>query len=372
MRSLFGRHTYILTVTGIVLSLAKCCLADPELSTTSTPRVFTETNAAAGNSILVYDRGVNGALTLVQTVPTGQNGTGALLNAQGALLLLSHYLLAVNAGSDSITVLDIGAPSVKVISTASSGGTQPKSLSSNKDLVYVLNEGASGNITGFTFDTVTGNLTPIPGSTRPLSGKSDPQPGQIGFAYNGQALIVTEKNTNTLDVYPVNASGVAGMPTTYSSNAPTPYGFADGKLSRVFVTEANEAAPLGSSVSSYQMSQQHVPEIISGSVGTGQSGACWVVLSSANTFAYVTDNGSKVISVLSVDSEGRLTLIPSFNVPTSYAPFDIAISGDQKNVYVLYSAAGSITAYTVDVDGGLTPGTSVSVSSTVSSGLVVR
>ena len=318
----------------------------------------------------MYTRGTGGALTLAQTVPTGQNGTGASLQAQGALLIVSHYLLAVNAGSNSISVLNVGGPSVKLISTVNSGGTSPKSLTAHADTVYVMNAGGAGSISGFTFNTTTGILTPIAGSTQPMSGMPNPQPAQIGFTSNGLSLVVTEKTNNVLDVYPVNASGVAGPPTVYPSNAATPYGFASGKNSHLYVTEAVGTVSLGSSVSSYAMSSHHVPEIISASVPTEQSAACWAILNLANTFLYVTDNESQTISIFSVDSTGHLTLDPSFNVTTPADPFDIAMSPDGLNAYVLFVT--EIVPYTINSNGSLTAGTGAPMSSNVASGLVVR
>jgi 6-phosphogluconolactonase len=377
MNTLFGRYTSVLTATSIALGMGALCFANPEPAVLSS-RVFTETNAAAGNSILIYNRSAtNGSLTLAQTLPTGGDGNGVLLEAQGAVIVVSHYLLAVNAGSDTITVANIGTAPATVVSTISSGGITPKSLTAYMDTVYVLNKGnatgSNGNINGFTLNATTGVLTPIAGSTQPLSGMTGPDPTQIGFTVNGHSLLVAEKDVSLIDVYAVNASGVAGPPTTYSSHAPNPYGFAVGQQSRIFMTEANAAAPFASSVSSYSISTSHVPDLISASVSTGQSAVCWAAVNSANTFLYVTDNESATISVYSVDSSGHITLIPGFNVATPGGPFDIAISSDQKNVYVLYeSPTNEIITYTINSNGSLTPGAGAALPSNASTGLVVR
>jgi 6-phosphogluconolactonase (cycloisomerase 2 family) len=368
MNTLLNFPTSALSIYSMVFAFGTACLTATESGTVQTSRVYTETNASAGNSVLVYNRSAgDGSLTLAQTVATGQNGTGAFLEAQGALLLVSHFLLAVNAGSNTISVLDVAGPSVSVAGTFSSGGVSPKSLTAFGGTIYVLN---LDGITGFTLDTTTGTLTPIANSSQPLSGLPDPEPAQIGFTDKGGTLVVTEKNTNVLDVYAV-ADGVAGKPAVYSSNAPNPYGFAAGDSSRLYVTEGNAAVPLGSSVSSYSVSARHVPEIISASVPTGETGACWVALNAANTFAYVADNDSRVISVFSIDGSGHLTLNPSFNVTTAMGPYDVAISVDGKNLYVLQGPS-KIVSYTVNADGSLTFGAGVEVGSSVASGLVSR
>src|SRR5207253_96166 len=106
--------------------------------------------------------------------------------------------------------------------------------------LYVLNAGGSGNISGFTVDN-SGRLTPIAGSTQPLSG-SNVGPAQVSFSPDGRQLVVTEKTTNLLDVYSVDANGIASGPTTTPSAGGTPFGFAFGHRSDLFVSEAAGSA----------------------------------------------------------------------------------------------------------------------------------
>ena len=69
--------------------------------------VYTLTNAASGNAVAVFDRANDGSLTPDGTVATGGNGTGAGLRSQGALVLDDDRLLAVNAGSNTISLLQV-------------------------------------------------------------------------------------------------------------------------------------------------------------------------------------------------------------------------------------------------------------------------
>jgi 6-phosphogluconolactonase (cycloisomerase 2 family) len=194
-------HNFPMSALGIctvAFAFGTACFAATEAPTAQTSRVYSETNASSGNSVLVYNRSAaNGSLTLAQTIATGQNGTGAKLAAQGALLLVSHFLLAVNAGSNTISVLNLDGSDVSIAGTFSSGGVSPKSLTAFENTVYVLNV---NGISGFTLDETTGALTPIANSSQPLSGLPDPEPAQIGFTNKGATLMVTEKNTNVLDV----------------------------------------------------------------------------------------------------------------------------------------------------------------------------
>ena len=73
--------------------------------------VFVQLNGTGGNEIAAYSRADDGTLTYAATYPTGGRGgtqVGAPLDAlasQGSLVLdgPNHLLLAVNAGSDTIT-----------------------------------------------------------------------------------------------------------------------------------------------------------------------------------------------------------------------------------------------------------------------------
>ena len=198
--------------------------------------VFTMTNAVSGNSVLVFQRATGGTLTFVQSVPTGGKGTGSNPGSQGSLLLQGKYLFAVNPGSNTITTLS--SSTFAVLSTSPSGGTSPVSLTFNKGFLYVLNDKGVNNITGFTVDQATGALTPLAGSTRPLSAASV-APAEVAFTPSGNELIVTEKNTSLIDVFTVR-EGVAGPPTTYTSSGITPYGFAVSGKNLFFVSEAEQ------------------------------------------------------------------------------------------------------------------------------------
>ena len=78
-----------------------------------------------------------------------------------------RYLYAVNAGSASVTSFRIRRDGLQLIDVVASGGAMPTSVTVHGDLVYVLNAGDPGNISGFTVRN--GDLEPLAGSIRPLS-----------------------------------------------------------------------------------------------------------------------------------------------------------------------------------------------------------
>src|SRR5260370_1149553 len=164
--------------------------------------VYTLANQTSGNAVALCTRAAEGTLTAAGTVSTGGTGTGAGLGSQGALALSDEgqLLFAVNAGSNEISAFVVNAEArLSLVGRVPSGGTRPISLTVHDHLLYVLNAGGRGNISGFTIAS-NGALTPIAGSTRPLSGAAV-GPAQVAFSPDGAVLVVTEKDTNLLGVH---------------------------------------------------------------------------------------------------------------------------------------------------------------------------
>ncbi len=114
--------------------------------------VYTLTNQVAGNAVAVFNRAADGTLSAAGTVATGGTGTGAGLGSQGAVALSDdgRWLFAVNAGSNDVSVLRVRRSGLSLASRTPSSGTLPISLTVRENVLYVLNAGGAGNITGFT------------------------------------------------------------------------------------------------------------------------------------------------------------------------------------------------------------------------------
>ena len=183
--------------------------------------VYTMSNEASQNAVLIYQQKSNGTLSYLKTTHAGGAGAGATLKSLGSVQLsASHlWLFTVNAGSNSISIFSVGTDGrLTLINTVSSNGTIPVSLTVYNDLLYVVNSG-SANISGFRVGD-GGTLTFIPGSNQFLSA-DNAGPGMISFSSDGSLLKVTETKTSIIATFPVNASGVAGAGTfTTVTNAP--------------------------------------------------------------------------------------------------------------------------------------------------------
>jgi len=321
--------------------------------------VYTLTNNAAGNEVAIFNRAADGTLTAAGVVSTGGLGNGGGLGSQGALTLSDNHkwLFAVNAGSHDLSVFAVSADGLTLVDRVASGGVQPISVANYKNWVYVLNAGGSGNIAGFVIGK-KGKLTPLANSTRNLSNAgvgAAPGPAQISFSPDGETLVVTEKGTNLIDVYTVDEDGLASNATTHASAGATPFGFAFTKRGTLIVSEAVGGAANASTTSSYDVSADGF-ELLSASVPTHQTAACWAVTTKNGKYAYTANAGSGSISVYGVGRDGGLKLINSVAGSTGGGshPSDMAVSNNSHYLYVLANVTQSIGVFEIQSDGSLT------------------
>lgn len=317
--------------------------------------VYTATNDANGNAILMYTRGADGSLTYGGTYATGGTGTGSGLGNQGGVVLDGNVLLAVNAGSNEISAFLVDPDgSLALTDHVASGGTMPISVTRFANTVYVLNAGGAGNISGFRLQE--GSLTPIPGSTRSLSGPGT-GPAQIQFSPNGRLLVVTEKAANAIVTYAMHGD-LAGPPVSHPSIGVTPFGFDITQAGVVVVSDAVGGAAGAGTVSSYALSSQGDVTPVTPAVPDQQGAPCWIVITRNGRYAYTTNATSASISGYRVDPDGSLTLLDAGGVTasTDAGPIDEALTrGGQQYLYALNSGGVSITAYAVGGDGSLAP-----------------
>lgn len=317
--------------------------------------VYTMSNEPGANRVLDYVRASNGMLTFADSYATGGTGTGSGLGNQGAVIFAddNDVLLVVNPGSNSISSFKKTPAGLVLKSVVNSGGVRPVSLTSHGDLVYVLNQGGNGNISGFRLHN-NDKLQPIPNSTRPLSVNAPTDPAQVSFVLDGRALAITEKATNTITTYTVDQWGIPGVRHSINSSTPTPFGFDIGTHGLVFVSEAAGGAPGASALSSYRVMPNGEISLVEGSVSAGQTAACWVVIKN-HRYAYTTNTGSNTISNFDVNVfSGDIGINDAVAATTPPMPIDAALSRDERFLYVLNSGGHSISAFAAAANGDLT------------------
>lgn len=321
--------------------------------------VFVLDNSPTRNAVIGYHRNrTTGALERVGVFPTGGKGSGAGLGSQGSVVLdaSGDHLFAVNPGSDEVSVFEIRASALILRDIVGSGGANPISLTVRDDLLYVLNAGRDstpGSIAGFELGDES--MLPIPGSVRPLSAATV-GPAQIGLSPTVDVAVVTEKATNSITTYVLDATGAAGAPIVTPSNGQTPFGFAFDHAGHLIVSEAFGGAPGASAVSSYALGADGVPVVISGSVPDGQAAACWVALGADRT-AYTTNTGSNTVSGYRITGTGSIALFGDGGVTatTGAAPSDADFNAAGNLLYVLDSSADQIDVFARQSTGALVP-----------------
>ena len=319
--------------------------------------VYTMTNDNTGNQVVMFNRDEDGVLTRAGSISTGGLGSGGAgvldpLGSQGSIVLSSdaRWLLAVNAGSNEISVFRVLPNGLLLVDKVGSGGVFPVSVTISHDLVYVLNarEGShSPNITGFTLGH-TGELTPLADSTRPLSAGPLAAFAQVGFDPEGETLVVTDKGDKTILVYPVGEDGrPAASPAVSASNGFTPFGLIFDERGHLLVVEAGTNA-----VSSYDVSRDGTLQVISPSVANGQKAACWIAGNERGN-VFTANPGSATISAYTEEArDGTLTLLAGA-AGSGVSPLDLAIARG-RFLYALDPKAGGIDAFRIEEDGSLT------------------
>jgi 6-phosphogluconolactonase (cycloisomerase 2 family) len=319
--------------------------------------VYVLSNGSAGNAVLAFARDEDGRLGAAVSYPTGGLGTSGGLGNQGGVIL-SHdarWLFAVNAGSDNITAFRVTPHGLRRTAVVASGGIRPVSLAAHGDLLFVLNTGGDGNVAGFRIRP-NGRLEPIANATRPLSGTAV-QAAQVGVTPDGEHLVVTERASSMISVYAVGHDGSLSGPDSQASSGTTPFGFGFDRRGTLVVSEAFGGAAGASAVSSYHVAGDGMIGVVSASVPTTQTAACWIAISGDSRFAYTTNAGSGTVTGYRLDMDGMLTRLQTNGVTatTGTGPGDLAFGGEGRYLYVRNNASTSISAYLQHHDGSLEP-----------------
>ena len=321
--------------------------------------VFTSSNDASGNTLLVYARGADGTLSLWRALPTGGVGSGAGLGSQGAVTLSGNgrSLYVVNAGSNTVSTFRLAGREIALASVVDSGGLHPISVAEHDRLVVVLNDGGAGNVAALRDER--GTLLPVAGSSRPLSTAGGAAPAQVAFDSDGRVLVVSEKGTNRLVSWSVGPGDAIGARTVSASPGQTPFGFAVTTNSRIVVSEAWGGAPGASTVSSWRFdpSTGREPRVVSSALANGQSASCWVSATPDGRHAFVSNTGSANLSRYEIGADGSLTLAEGIAASTGAgsAPADSAIAPNGRTLHVRNGRTFTIASYAIDRDGRLGP-----------------
>ncbi len=350
----FRLGVLVVALAGLVVGTGTVGANDERDERGDWSAVFTLTNDPHGNELAMFRLDNKGRMGKPVFVPTG----GGLGN-QGALALSEEkdFLYAVNPGSDTISVFRLTRNGPQVLQTIDSGGKRPISIALRDDLLYVLNAGGAvsaddeDSIAGFAVRH--GLLRPLAGSVKPLSARTT-GPAQIAFSPSGEALVVTEKNTNTITAFALDE----GLPIDSAfepSVGKTPFGFEFSPDGFLIVSEAARGAAGAGTVSSYSFDDEDgTLDVISGSVPSKQSAPCWIAVTENGAYAYTTNTASNSVTGYKIDRKGKLTRLNNDGVTakSGNAPTDMTYIGNSV-LFVMNRNDGSVGSYVIGRGGDL-------------------
>lgn len=321
--------------------------------------LFVQTNDPAGNAIDAFHRNGDGTLTFLQSYPTGGLGGKALpggesdpLATQGSLRVVDgHLLVAVNAGSDTISVFRVAGDQIERSQILSSGGPFPNGIAVHGNLLYVLDAGGAGFVSGY---RITGDgLDPIAGSTRALglANTNRPfflsSPGQVGFTPDGRQLIVTTKANSTVDIFAVGPDGTLSAAPVRNSAAGVPFAFTF-ESDRVLVLDF----ALTSSLQTFTVDAGGTITPVGAPVSDGQGALCWIA--QAGRFEYVSNTATNDVSEYEVNGNGAVTLVNALAATNIPGAID-SVSAGGAFLYVQSGLSGTVRVFAIGPGGALTP-----------------
>ncbi|WP_405951495.1 lactonase family protein [Streptomyces prunicolor] len=327
--------------------------------------VFVQGNELKGNTIHVFKRAQDGTLSAAGSYATGGKGGDQVdaptdsLASQGSLVYddRSGLLLAVNAGSNTVTSFRVEGQKLTDRQVVSSGGDFPASIAVSGRVAYVMNAGGAGSVEGFRL-TAKG-LVPLSDTHRSLGLDNEKvplfssSPGQVAFTPGGRELVVTTKSANTLEVFPMTRAGRPARHAKVNESAgAVPFAISFDRAGRMLVAEAKD-----STVSTYKVRADGTLKTVQKSLPNGQDTLCW--LERAGDFFYGGNTGNSTVTGYRTDRHGKLALTNDVGVATppsakSQGVIDLAVTKDQKFLYVQNATSGTVDGFRIGRDGSLT------------------
>jgi 6-phosphogluconolactonase len=359
---LLKRLSVYTTLLTVMAAVAGAGAADANAANV-VGHVYVNDNTATTNTIAAFDRHADGTLTPTPGSPfaTDGAGTGSLTGSEGSLQVArqGHYLLAVDAGSNQISVLAI-RPDGGLVSvpggTLASGGVEPVSIAVHGDLVYVANAGSGDdNYTGFRLGR-HGLLHPLAGSTFTMPAGS--QPGDVLFNRDGTRLVGTRVATSEIDSFTVGSDGLltAGPGSPYGAQGPGPFGseFSPTVSNQLFVSNAHGGAGNGT-VSAFSVSDNgSLTSIGASPFADLQTAPCWVEISHDGRYLFAVNTAVPSISRYAIAPDGTLALIGSTPFKSgTMAPVDARLSPDGATLWVVDGKSDAVSGFAVH-NGDLT------------------
>ena len=349
------------TVAVATLSVVWAIPGNAQVHGRGTGAVFAMTNNVNRNEVISFSRAADGSLQQGRTFLTGGRGTGGVtdpLESQGSLTLSQDhsFLFAVNAGSGEVSVFFVHGSDLTLVDKVLSGGAEPNAVAQHGNLVYVVNVGGSSNVVGFRLNAF-GRLQQISNSTRFLT-TNNSEAASLAFSPDGQFLLVTERATNNIDVFPVQHDGTLGSSVINQDVDPGAFSVTFSPNGAALVAETGPAGGNNAStIASFAVNSNGTISPISTAVPTLANATCWNVATPDGRWVYTSNPGSNTVSGFAVSASGALTPLSGTIVgtnPNGSTNLDVTVSADSKFLYTLDSGTGTLSVFGINQDGSLT------------------
>lgn len=319
--------------------------------------VFVMTNDADQNAVVAFERTPYGTLQNPRRFETGGRGSGGTvdpLGSQGSLTLSDDgaWLFAANAGSGTVSVFRVFGSRLALVDRANSGGSEPNAVAQHGKILYVLNTAGSSSVVGFRL--FEGKLVRIPDSQRFLSGNFT-NSASVAFSPDGHFLVVTERASNSIDVFRVQSDGRLSTITVNPSAGPGAFSAVISPNGTVIVSETGTGGAT-SAASSYTIAPDGKLLPVSVSVPTLGAANCWNAVTPDGRFVYNSNAGTSSIAGFEIGARGTLRPIGSTIVgvnPAGSTNLDITISADGRFLYSLNAGTGAVGMFQIANDGSL-------------------
>lgn len=231
----------------------------------------------------------------------------------------------------------------------------------NGDFVYASN-GNSANISVFTIDRTTGSLSPVPGSPFPGGGFSS-RGSSLGVTSDNKHLYAANLDSGTITVFEISSNGaLTNLVQSFTIIGAQPNGIKVAPNGRFLAV----TLPFSRAIAMYRINPDGSLSAVPGSpfpTSGGQSGPASVDINCAGDLLFVGEACAAslcatptTVDVFSIAPNGSLTPIPDspFRPGVGADANVVALSRDDRKLFVTNQGSHTVTVFEVAADGTLT------------------
>lgn len=303
----------------------------------------------ASNEIVIYREDPNsGVLTQLAGSPV----TAGLAVESLVVHPSKKFLYAANSGDNNISLFTISSTgSLTEVTPRTKAGTAPTVLAMDAagTFLYAGNAG-SFDVSVFSIDPSTGALTPVQQATGPTAGLGI-SPLNMHLAPSGNVLYVTGEGTQgVVEAFAVNAGVFSNTPIPSSPTGNNPFGLTMNAAG-TFLYTANTS---DGSISEFQINADgSLTALQSSPIGqTGASSPVALLIDNSGKYMYsVNSQSAGTLFAYSVGTDGGLTLIANSQFSAGAQPR--AVASDPSGKYLFVGGQSSIQSLSLDASTGI-------------------